>query len=129
VGVGCERFMVKWWARAAGAGRLAAAIAMRAPARRALIACILSFPPSIRSRSASGQQVANPDQREVRYVRDQRQGHEVNYHERDDAAIDRLELEAEHGLRHENVDPERRMKQADREGHRYHDPEMEGVDP
>src|SRR5262245_65847331 len=118
--------MVNCCARAAVAGRLAAAIAMRAPARRALIACILSFPPSIRSRSASGQQVANPDQREVRYVRDQRQGHEVNYHERDDAAIDRLELEAEPGLRHETVDLERPMKQADSDVHRYHDPEMDG---
>src|SRR5262249_58294383 len=113
--------MVNCCARAAvAASALAAAIAMRAPTRRALIACILSFPPSIWSRSPPGQQVANPDQREVRYVRDHRQGYEVNYHERDDAAIDRLELEAEHGLRHENVDSERRMKQTDREVHRPH---------
>src|SRR6266508_5776663 len=98
--------------------------------RRPIIACI-SIPPWLPRHSEAltpGKQVPDPDQRDVRYVGDQRQGDEIDYHERNDAAIDRLELEPEHRLRDEDVDAERRVKQADSEVHRHHDAEMHRVD-
>src|SRR5712692_5991925 len=70
---------------------------------------------------APGEQVPNPDQRDVRYVGDQRQGDEIDYHERDDASIDRLELQPEHRLRDKDVDAERRADQTASQADRHPD--------
>src|SRR6266404_2528299 len=78
--------------------------------------------------SSSSEQIFHADQRYIRDVRDQRQCDQINYHERNDPAIDRLQLEPEHGLRDEDVDPKRRVEQADRQVDRHHDSEMHRVD-
>src|SRR5262245_18797526 len=95
---------------------------------RPMIPCISTSSLDLLSFLASGEQIPHSDQRDIRDVGDQRQGDEIDYHERDDAAIDHLELEAEHRLRHENVDPERRVEKADRQVDGHHDAEVHRVD-
>src|SRR6266851_2050571 len=112
------------------ASTLATAMATTEAPSRPIIACMF-FPPWLPRSSGVltfGKQVPDPDQRDVRYVGDQHQGDEIDYHEWNDAAIDRLELEAEHRLRDEYIDAERRVKQADRQVHRHHDAEVHRVD-
>src|SRR5947208_4534344 len=123
--VGCDSFMVNCCARAGTAAK-STLTAMPATAKRLVVTCMFFLP--FWSFSAFGEQGAHADQRDFRDVSDERQRDQIDYHERQNAAVDGLELEPEHGLRHENVDAEGRMKQADGQVDRDHDAEMNAVD-
>src|SRR5882724_5075540 len=108
--VGCDSFIVNCCAFASVAARtppatMPAAASLFTPASVFRIICIGLVLPT-RVCLSFGQQIFDADQRDVRNVGDQRERDQINDHERDDAAIDRLELEAEHRLRDENVDAE-----------------------
>src|SRR5919108_5446396 len=88
-----------------------------------------SSAPRARRRTLSSQEKPSyPGERELRHVGDEDERREVDHDERHDAAVDRLEPEPERRLGDEDVDAERRMKEADRQVHRHHDAEMNRVD-
>src|SRR6266852_1041370 len=123
--------MVNCCALAAVVARMPAVTMPTRAAPSRPINAYMSFPPWLPRNSGvltPGEQIPDSDQGNLRYVGDQHQGDEIDYHEWNDAAIDRLELEAEHRLRDEYIDAERRVKQADRQVHRHHDAEVHRVD-
>src|SRR6266568_2186465 len=124
--VGCDSFMVNCCARA-GTTAKSALTAMPATAKRLVVACMF-FLPLVLEFSTLGEQGAHADQRDFRHVSDKRQRDQIDYHKWQNAAVDGLELEPEHGLRHEDVDAEGRMKQADGQVDRDDDAEMNAVD-
>src|ERR1017187_1328957 len=77
---------------------------------------------------AQAEEKAHSAERDLRNVGDQDERDQVDHQKRNDAAIDRAQLEPEHGLGNEDVHAERRMEQADRQIHGHHDAEMHGVD-
>src|ERR1700754_5136007 len=108
--VGNDNFIVNCWALAGAAARTLPAT-MPAVASVFRNVCIgLILPPFVLS---FWHQIANADQRDVRDVGDERERDKIDDYERDDPAINRLEFQPQHRLGDEDVDPERRMKQAD----------------
>src|SRR6185369_13609091 len=72
-----------------------------------------------------GSHCVGEDQRKSRPVSDDEKGDDLHHDEREHAAIDGLERDAEHRLRDEHVEPERRREHADREIDGHHDAEVD----
>src|SRR5664279_2450849 len=76
----------------------------------------------------SMKQQTDPDERYGGNVSNQGQGEQVKHNERYYPPIDGLESDSEHRLGDENVDAERRMKQANRQIDHENDAKMDCVD-
>src|SRR6266568_5090727 len=99
--VGCDSFIVNCCALAGIAARTPLATMPAANVFRIL--CIGLVLPT-RVCSSFGQQIFDADQRDVRNIGDERERDQIDDHERNDATIDRFELQAEHRLGDEDVD-------------------------